>query len=66
MPKEELDFKTVSELASEVERKGNYDYAIELWKRAATLARKSWNIKWCEDRAAFLARWGVRMKDEVQ
>ncbi|HII3777238.1 TPA: ANR family transcriptional regulator [Pasteurella multocida] len=35
-----LSFKEISQLASEVERAGDYSYAAELWRNAAELAKK--------------------------
>lgn len=58
-----LSFKELSQLASEVERAGNYSYAAELWKKAAELARKSVNKEWCARRHAFLTKWALRLKD---
>lgn len=60
----ELDFNAISELASQSERKGNYSYAIELWKKSATLAHKEINQHWCVSRAAFLTRWQNRLKEQ--
>lgn len=57
----ELDFNTVSQLAAEVERKGDYSYAITLWQRAATLAKKQINFDWCTARHQFLTRWASRL-----
>lgn len=59
----ELDFNAASELAAEVERKGDYDYAISLWQLAATLAKKQANFDWCTTRAEFLTRWATRLKE---
>ncbi|MGC7559565.1 ANR family transcriptional regulator [Pasteurella sp. PK-2025] len=61
-----LSFKELSQLASEVERAGDYSYAAELWRRAAKLARKQVNLHWCIARYAFLDRWGTRLKKEAK
>ncbi|MGR6980837.1 ANR family transcriptional regulator [Testudinibacter sp. P27/CKL/0425] len=66
MSKEELNFKAVSELASEVERSGDYDYATSLWQKASKLARKSVNADWCAKRVEFLNRWAARLRGAKQ
>lgn len=55
------DFKTVAGLASEVEQAGDYGYAANLWRKAATLARKQINYEWCISRSQFLDTWARRL-----
>ncbi len=57
-----LSFKEISQLASEVERAGDYSYAAELWRNAAELAKKALNKEWCARRHAFLTKWALRWK----
>ncbi|MGC6377259.1 ANR family transcriptional regulator [Bisgaard Taxon 45] len=58
-----LSFKEISQLASEVERAGDYSYAAELWRKAAELAKKAVNKEWCARRHAFLTKWALRRKE---
>ncbi|MFC1133419.1 ANR family transcriptional regulator [Pasteurella multocida] len=58
-----LSFKELSQLASEVERAGDYSYAAEIWWKAAELARKAVNKEWCNRRYAFLTKWALRFKE---
>ncbi|HDR0915487.1 TPA: ANR family transcriptional regulator [Pasteurella multocida] len=57
----ELDFKTLSKLASEIERSGDYNYAASLWQKAASLARKKINFEWCINRKLFCQKMALRL-----
>lgn len=63
MTKQPLDFKSLSHLAAEVERAGDYSYAESVWQRAAGVAKKEVNKKWCIARAQFLNRWATRLQE---
>ncbi|HII3685814.1 TPA: ANR family transcriptional regulator [Pasteurella multocida] len=56
-----LSFKELSQLASEVERAGEYSYAAEVWKKAASLARKKINFEWCTNRKLFCQKMALRL-----
>lgn len=59
-----LNFKDISNLASQVEQGGDYDYAATLWDKAARSAKNRTNIAWCKARYNFLKHWAVRLREK--